>query len=89
VAIPSPGGTGTFHFFMVAAMTGLYGVASETAMSLAAVEHAAMFVGTSAVGLGFFLKDQRKLAGFFRLSRVEENGGTGRGADGAEPVRLQ
>jgi glycosyltransferase 2 family protein len=76
VAIPSPGGTGTFHFFMVAALTGLYSVTPETAMSLAAVEHAAMFVGTSLVGLGFFLKDQRKLAGFFRLTRGVENGGS-------------
>jgi hypothetical protein len=62
IAIPSPGGTGTFHFFVVAALTGLYGVTPETAMGLAAVVHAAIFVGTSLVGLGFFFKDQQKLS---------------------------
>ena len=89
VAIPSPGGTGTFHFFMVAALVGLYGIASDTAMSLAAVEHAAMFVGTSLVGLGFFLKDQQKLAGFFRLSRGEEQGAVVQAAPAGEAARPQ
>jgi len=68
IAIPSPGGTGTFHFFVVAALTGLYGVTPETAMGLAAVVHAAIFVGTSLVGLGFFFKDQQKLSDILRFT---------------------
>ena len=58
-------------------------------MSLAAVEHAAMFVGTSLVGLGFFLKDQQKLAGFFRLSRGEEQGAVVQAAPAGEATRPQ
>jgi uncharacterized membrane protein YbhN (UPF0104 family) len=62
VAIPTPGGTGTYHFFTSETLVRLFGVASGPALSYATVTHAVGFVGVTLIGLYFFLKDQIRMS---------------------------
>jgi len=61
VVIPAPGATGTYHFFAVATLTGLYGVSRPTAMSFAVVNHAAIFLGSSLFGVIYLVLDRDKI----------------------------
>ncbi len=62
VAIPTPGSTGTYHFFTSATLTRLFGVAGGPALSYATATHAVGFVGVTLIGLYFFAKDQIRMS---------------------------
>ena len=44
IAIPSPGGTGTFHFLVTLGLSVLYGVPEEIALTYATVSHGATYI---------------------------------------------
>jgi glycosyltransferase 2 family protein len=56
--VPTPGGTGSYHYFVIQTMTKLYSVNEEVARSYATVTHAVGFIATMIVGLYFFFKDK-------------------------------
>lgn len=62
VAIPTPGATGTYHFFTSETLTQLFGVARGPALSYATATHAIGFVGVTIIGLYFFIKDQIRVS---------------------------
>jgi uncharacterized protein (TIRG00374 family) len=62
VAVPTPGGTGSYHMFASQALTNLFGVPTEVALSYATVTHAAGFIGILIIGLYFFIKDHIKVS---------------------------
>lgn len=57
VALPTPGGTGTYHAFTSQTLSRLYSVDATTALSFATVTHAVGFIGVTLVGLAYFLRD--------------------------------
>jgi len=62
VAIPTPGGTGTYHAFTSQTLMRLFAVDPTIALSYATATHAVNFIGTTIIGLFFFLKDHTSLA---------------------------
>lgn len=73
VAIPTPGGTGTYHFFTAETLTSLFLVDRGVALSFAAATHAVGFVGVSVIGVYFFLRDHFKVTDL--LTRTHEEKG--------------
>jgi uncharacterized protein (TIRG00374 family) len=71
VAIPTPGGTGTYHAFVSQTLLRLFAVDGAAALGYATVTHAAMYISTGLVGLYFVVRDH------LRVSEVVpgENGG--------------
>jgi len=61
VALPTPGGTGTYHAFTSQTLVRLYGVDATVALSYATVTHAVGFIGVTIVGLYYFLRDHIKV----------------------------
>ncbi len=57
IAMPTPGGTGTYHAFTSQTLTRLFAVDPTIALSYATATHAVNFIGTSIIGFYFFLKD--------------------------------
>lgn len=55
LAIPTPGGVGGYHAAIAYALTGFYGVPTNTAAAFALVSHAVSFVPITVLGLGFLL----------------------------------
>lgn len=72
VAMPTPGGTGTYHAFTSQTLTQLFAVESAVALSFATATHAINFIGVSIIGLYFLLKDQMSLSEAVK-ARVEES----------------
>jgi uncharacterized protein (TIRG00374 family) len=62
VALPTPGSTGTYHFFVSASLTKLFSIPDELALSYATVTHAIVFIGTTVVGLYFLLHDHIRIS---------------------------
>lgn len=62
VAIPTPGGTGSYHMFASQALAGLFAVEKDVALSYATVTHGFGFIGTMIIGLYFFFKDHIKVS---------------------------
>jgi len=60
--LPTPGGTGSYHYFTIQTLTKLYGVSDEIARSYATVTHAIGFLGTMLVGIYFFVRDKLHLS---------------------------
>jgi len=58
IVIPTPGATGPYHYFVIQTLTKLYGVDGEVAKSYAAATHAIAVIGTTLVGLYYFLRDK-------------------------------
>jgi len=56
--LPTPGATGSYHYFVVQTLTQLYGVGDEVARSYAAATHAAGYIATTIIGIYYFLKDK-------------------------------
>jgi glycosyltransferase 2 family protein len=56
--VPTPGATGSYHYFVIQTMTKLYSVNEEVARSYATVTHAIGFIATILVGIYFFFKDK-------------------------------
>ena len=65
VAMPTPGGTGSYHVFTSQALMKLFGVDPVVALSYATVTHAAGYIGVTIIGLYYFLHDQIGSAGMF------------------------
>lgn len=57
VALPTPGGTGTYHAFTSQTLMRLYGVDPTLALSYATITHAVGFIGVPLVGMYYFLHD--------------------------------
>ena len=57
VAMPTPGGTGTYHAFTSQTLTQLFAVNGAVALSYATATHAINFIGVSVIGAYFLLKD--------------------------------
>jgi len=66
ILIPTPGGTGPYHYFTIQTLTKLYGVDDELARSYATVTHAVGFVGVTLVGLYYFLRDRLHMSDVLR-----------------------
>jgi hypothetical protein len=62
IAIPTPGGTGTYHAFTAQTLTVLFHVEPAVALSYATATHAVNFIGATIVGLAFFLRDHMTFA---------------------------
>jgi uncharacterized protein (TIRG00374 family) len=72
VAMPTPGGTGTYHVLTSRALSKLYAVDPTIALSYATVTHAVGFIGVTLIGLYYFLHDQIRVR-----EAVEEEEGAG------------
>jgi hypothetical protein len=71
VIAPTPGSTGTYHFFVSQTLVRLFSIPGEVALSYATVTHGAVFVGTTIIGLYFLLHDHVKVSKSVR-TRVEQ-----------------
>jgi hypothetical protein len=72
VAIPTPGGAGTFHLAYSIAVTSFFGAVAEPAGAAALVLHAISFVPVSLLGLWFMAQDGLTLGGLRGMrSRAE------------------
>ena len=72
VAIPTPGGAGTFHLAYSVAVTSFFGAIAEPAGAAAIVLHAISFVPVSLLGLWFMAQDGLTLGGLRGMrSRAE------------------
>ena len=66
ITIPTPGGTGTYHYFISQALILFFGINASTAVAFATVTHAANYIVITVVGLffmfsaGISLKTARK-----------------------------
>jgi uncharacterized membrane protein YbhN (UPF0104 family) len=67
VAIPTPGGAGTFHIAYSLSVTSFFGAVAERAGAAALVLHAISFVPVSLLGLWFMAQDGLTLGGLGRL----------------------
>lgn len=76
--LPTPGGTGSYHYFVIQTLTKLYSVEEEVARSYATVTHAIGFLGTMIIGIYYFLRDKIHLGDFARrdLSQIASAGDT-------------
>ncbi len=62
IAIPTPGGTGTYHFFTSQALTRLFDVQPAVALGYATATHAIGLIGVTVIGLYFFIHDNIGIA---------------------------
>jgi uncharacterized protein (TIRG00374 family) len=72
ILIPTPGGTGPYHYFTIQTLTKLYGVDDELARSYATVTHAVGFIGVTLVGLVYFLRDRLHMADVMKQNVASE-----------------
>ena len=69
ITIPTPGGTGTYHYFISQALILFFGINASTAVAFATVTHAANYIVITITGLifmfsaGISLKNVRKREG--------------------------
>ncbi len=61
-AIPTPGGTGSYHILVSESLTRLFGIEPSLALGYATVTHAVTFVATTLVGAWFLWKDNFTVA---------------------------
>lgn len=71
--LPTPGGTGSYHYFTIQTLTKLYHVNEEVARSYATVTHIIGFIGTMVVGMFYFLKDKLHLSEVASRSLTMDN----------------
>lgn len=62
IAIPTPGGTGTYHAFVAQTLTLLFSIDLPVALSYATATHAFNYIGVTAIGLVYFLRDHMTFA---------------------------
>jgi uncharacterized protein (TIRG00374 family) len=60
--LPTPGATGTYHYFVIQTLTKLYNVDQPLAQSYATVTHAIGYLATMIVGIYFFFRDKLHLS---------------------------
>lgn len=70
--LPTPGATGSYHYFVIQTMTKLYHVNEELARSYATVTHIIGYTATMIVGIFFFVRDKLHIAEFAKQQPVEE-----------------
>jgi uncharacterized membrane protein YbhN (UPF0104 family) len=73
VALPTPGGTGTYHAFTSQALMRLYGVDATVSLSYATVTHAVGFIGVTIIGLYYFLHDHIRVGEAVRNTQQDTN----------------
>ena len=78
VSVPTPGGTGGFHYCYMLAMTTLFGADATVAAAAAIVLHAVSFVPVTLVGLVFMWQDGLTLAGLKGMRPAAAESGEGR-----------
>lgn len=61
-AMPTPGATGTYHYFTSMALVSLFKVPSDIALSFATVTHGIPYVGVTIIGLYYFFHDHIKVS---------------------------
>ncbi len=61
IALPTPGGIGSYHVLTVQSLVKLFGVDPSVALGFAAVTHAVSFIGVSIVGLYFAWHDNVRM----------------------------
>jgi len=57
IAIPTPGATGSYHWFAAQTLIKLFHIPAEVALSYATVTHAVGFIGVSVIGIYYFVRD--------------------------------
>ncbi len=57
LVLPTPGGIGTYHYFVMITLQKIYNVPLEVALGYAVVTHAAGYISVTIAGLIYFLKD--------------------------------
>ncbi|MCC6396283.1 MAG: flippase-like domain-containing protein [Bacteroidetes bacterium] len=62
IALPTPGGTGTYHVLISQSLTRLYAVDHATALSFATASHAVSYIGVTLLGLYYFLRDNIRVS---------------------------
>jgi uncharacterized protein (TIRG00374 family) len=77
VSVPTPGGTGSFHYFYQLAMTTLFGADATVAAAAAIVLHAVSFVPVTIVGLVYMWQDGLTLAGLRGMRSAAVQSGEG------------
>lgn len=60
--MPTPGATGSYHYFVIQSMTKLYGVGDDLARSYATLTHAIGYIVTTVVGVYYFIRHKLHLA---------------------------
>ncbi len=60
-ALPAPGAMGTYHSFLPAALTGLYGVGQTAALSMAIITHEIQYVVVMIIGAYFYVADHGRI----------------------------
>ena len=60
--LPTPGATGTYHFFVTVTLTKMFNIPNDVALSYSTVTHAAMFIGSTLVGVYYLFTDQIQIA---------------------------
>ena len=68
VAIPTPGGTGSYHAFTSMTLVRLFAIEGPTALAYATLTHAIGFIGVTIVGIYYFLKDGISLSAAVKRS---------------------
>jgi len=71
--LPTPGGTGSYHYFVIQTLTKLYGVNEEVARSYATLTHAIGFIGTTLVGFYYFFKDKIHLGEMGKREAIQQS----------------
>ncbi|MBS4028108.1 MAG: flippase-like domain-containing protein [Ignavibacteriales bacterium] len=62
IAIPTPGGTGSYHLITIQTLTKLYAVNETVARSYATLTHAVGYLGVIVVGLYYFVHDHLRVS---------------------------
>jgi uncharacterized protein (TIRG00374 family) len=55
--IPTPGGTGTYHYFISQSLADVFGVPLDVAVAFATLTHASNYILTTLMGMGFMVAD--------------------------------
>ena len=77
VSVPTPGGTGSFHYFYQLAMTSLFGADVTIAAAAAIVLHAVSFIPVTILGLVFMWQDGLTLSGLKDMRSAATQSGEG------------
>jgi len=62
VAIPTPGGTGSYHLLTIQTLTKLYAISETAARSYATLTHAVGYIGVGVIGLYYFVRDHLRVS---------------------------
>jgi hypothetical protein len=57
VAIPTPGGIGTYHYFISQSLILVYGFLSPTSVAFATVSHFAPYIAVTVIGIFFAFRE--------------------------------